>query len=86
MLLGLVSVQHLTEWDMTAMKFPGPNAIEVPVICVCACVGTGSAPDLVLSSIPCGPALLQLTWEMASWLSWAVSAPHLSWASVPAGN
>lgn len=35
-LLGLVSVQHLTEWDMTGMKFPGTNAIEVLVICVCA--------------------------------------------------
>lgn len=85
-LLGLVSVQHLTEWDMTGMKFPGTNAIEVLVICVCACVGTGRVPDPVLSSIPYGPALLELTCEMASWLIWGVSASHLSWGSVPLGN
>lgn len=78
MLLGLVSVQYLTEWDMTGMKFPDTNAIEALVICVCACVGTGSVPDLVLSCIPYGPALLEFTCEMASWLIWGVFASHLS--------
>jgi len=32
-----VSVQYLTEWDMTGMKFPGTNTIEVLIICVCVC-------------------------------------------------
>lgn len=53
---------------------------------MCACVGTGRVPDPVLSSIPYGPALLELTCEMASWLIWGVSASHLSWGSVPLGE
>lgn len=74
-LLGLVSVQYLTEWDMTGMKFPGTNAIEVLVIFVCLCGHSQCVPDLVPSSIPYGPALLELTCETVHG-SFGVSLQH----------
>ena len=56
-----VSVQHLAEWETTGMRFPGSNAIETLLICVCACVGQAAPAAAQHAALPspglCAPSL-----------------------------